>query len=107
MKLIRKIFLLPVYFYRAFISPLKGGACCGYTPTCSAYFLEAVEKHGIFKGSVLGIARILRCRPSFFGGYDPVPETFSWKEVKKQWKARKKPKDFDKSFHHHCADEGE
>ena len=105
MKILRKVFLLPVYVYRAIISPMKGGACCGYTPTCSEYFIEAVDKHGIIKGAILGTARILRCRPSFFGGYDPVPDEFSFKEIKNQWKARKKPKDFDKSLHHHSADE--
>ena len=104
MKILRKVFLLPVYFYRAVISPMKGGACCGYTPTCSAYFIEAVDKHGIIKGAILGTVRILRCRPSFFGGYDPVPDEFSFKGIKNQWKARKKPKDFDNSLHHHSAD---
>ena len=53
---VRKIFLLPVYFYRVFISPLTPPSC-RYTPTCSQYMVEAVLKYGIFKGS----------------GYDPVP----------------------------------
>ena len=86
---------------------------CGFKPHEIIYngpaknketFIEAVEKHGVIKGSILGTARILRCRPSFFGGYDPVPEEFSFKEIKNQWKARKKPKDFDKSLHHHRTD---
>ena len=107
MKILRKIFLIPVYFYRACISPFKGGGCCAYTPSCSKYFIDAVDKHGIIKGTILGVVRILRCRPSFFGGYDPVPEEFSFQNIKNQWKARKKPKDFDTSFHHHGTDEGE
>ena len=105
MKILRKIFLLPVHLYRAVISPMKGGASCGYTPTCSRYFIEAVEKHGIIRGTILGAARIGRCSPSFFAGYDPVPDTFSWEEIKNERKARKKPKGWNKSFHHHGADE--
>lgn len=58
--------------YQIFISPLLG-AHCRFTPTCSAYFIEAVEKYGPLKGSWLGIKRILRCHPGNPGGYDPVP----------------------------------
>lgn len=58
--------------YQIFISPLLG-AHCRFTPTCSAYFIEAVEKYGPIKGSWLGIKRILRCHPGNPGGYDPVP----------------------------------
>jgi putative membrane protein insertion efficiency factor len=48
---------------------------CRYTPSCSHYFLEAVESHGPLKGSYLGIRRILRCHPWGGCGYDPVPST--------------------------------
>ena len=58
--------------YQIFISPLLGPHC-RFTPTCSAYFIEAVNKYGPFKGSWLGIKRILRCHPGNPGGYDPVP----------------------------------
>lgn len=58
--------------YQIFISPLIGNHC-RFTPTCSAYFIEAVEKHGPLKGTWLGIKRILRCHPGNPGGYDPVP----------------------------------
>ena len=71
-KLIRNIFLLPVYFYRYCISPLTPPSC-RYTPTCSQYMVEAVQKYGIFKGTWLGIKRIARCNPWGGSGYDPVP----------------------------------
>ena len=64
--------LLPVRFYRLFISPLFPSSC-RYTPTCSEYAVQAVQKHGPFKGSWLAIKRILRCHPWGGHGYDPVP----------------------------------
>ena len=57
--------------YRKYISPLKR-PCCIFYPTCSQYALEAIEKHGAIKGSVMGIKRILRCHPYNKGGFDPV-----------------------------------
>ncbi len=62
-----------VNLYRKFISPLKP-ACCRFTPTCSAYALEAFRKRGFFVGLTLTVWRILRCNPFSRGGYDPVPE---------------------------------
>ena len=59
--------------YRKFISPLKP-PCCRFTPTCSAYAIEAFQKRGFFAGLILTIWRILRCNPFGRGGYDPVPE---------------------------------
>ncbi len=64
--------LLPVRFYRLFISPLIPSSC-RYTPTCSEYALQAVQKHGPVKGVWLAIRRILRCHPWGGHGYDPVP----------------------------------
>jgi putative membrane protein insertion efficiency factor len=61
-----------IRFYQKFISPLKT-VHCPYTPTCSQYGLEAIQKYGAFKGSLLAIWRILRCNPFSKGGYDPVP----------------------------------
>ena len=68
----KQLVLLPVRIYRLCISPLFPSSCI-YTPTCSAYMIQAVEKYGVFKGVKLGIKRILRCHPWHEGGYDPVP----------------------------------
>ena len=64
------IFLINVY--RGYISP-RFPSCCRYTPTCSAYALEAIKKYGALKGTWLAVKRILRCHPGRPGGYDPVP----------------------------------
>ena len=71
--MIKKFLISGVKFYRKYLSPLKRHGCCIYTPTCSAYAIEALEKHGALKGSFLTIWRILRCNPFSKGGYDPVP----------------------------------
>ncbi|MBP1890794.1 putative membrane protein insertion efficiency factor [Clostridium moniliforme] len=60
-----------IRFYRKNISPLKN-PCCKYVPTCSQYAIEAIEKYGAFKGSLMALWRILRCNPFSKGGYDPV-----------------------------------
>lgn len=65
---------LPVRFYRLVFSPWVGHGC-RYQPTCSAYAMEALEKHGGIKGSWLAIRRIGRCHPLGGSGYDPVPGT--------------------------------
>jgi len=80
-KKLRKVYLIPVRIYQKFISPAIGKNCI-YTPSCSAYFILAVEKHGIIKGTVLGISRILRCNRFFLGGYDPVPEKFNGESLR-------------------------
>ena len=61
-----------IRLYQRYISPMKMTKC-PYIPNCSAYGLEAIEKHGAIKGSLLAIWRILRCNPFSRGGYDPVP----------------------------------
>lgn len=60
-----------IRFYQICISPLFPRTCRFY-PTCSAYFIQALEKYGVFKGSYLGIKRILKCHPWNKGGYDPL-----------------------------------
>ncbi len=64
--------------YRLLISPLYGQVC-RYHPSCSAYALEAVTRHGAAKGCWLAAARLVRCHPWAAGGYDPVPTTYSWR----------------------------
>ncbi|MGE0091395.1 MAG: membrane protein insertion efficiency factor YidD [Bacteroidia bacterium] len=75
-KVLKKILVLPfviiIKCYQACISPLKPPTC-RYTPTCSAYSIEALKKHGPFKGLWLAIKRILSCNPWGGSGYDPVP----------------------------------
>lgn len=64
--------ILLIRFYQQAISPYLG-ANCRYTPTCSAYAIQALQKHGLLKGSWLALRRILRCNPWGGSGYDPVP----------------------------------
>ena len=63
------IFLLRAYKYA--LSPLLPPSC-RFTPTCSEYAAEAIERHGFLQGSWMGLRRILRCHPFSPGGYDPV-----------------------------------
>lgn len=65
------IIMIRVYQYA--ISPFLAARCIHY-PTCSTYAVEALEKHGWFRGSGLAARRLLRCHPFAKGGYDPVPE---------------------------------
>lgn len=67
----KPLILFLIRGYRRLISPLFPPVCRFY-PTCSAYFLQAVEKYGAAKGSWLGIKRILKCHPFHPGGYDPL-----------------------------------
>ena len=65
--------LLPIRFYRRFLSPALGQRC-RYYPTCSAYAEEAVRELGAFRGMILAAWRVLRCNPFSAGGLDPVSE---------------------------------
>lgn len=78
MKFLRNLVILPVKFYQKAISPLFPPSC-RYYPTCSTYMIQAVEKHGVVLGLLMGSARILRCNPFVRGGHDPVPDHFSLK----------------------------
>ena len=66
------ILLLPIRFYRGYISPLTPPSS-RFIPTCSEYALLAIQKHGPFRGLYLTIRRLLRCHPWGGSGYDPVP----------------------------------
>ncbi|MCR4568718.1 MAG: membrane protein insertion efficiency factor YidD [Pseudobutyrivibrio sp.] len=68
----KKFLIFLIKFYQKYLSPLKSTKC-PYCPTCSAYGLEAITKHGAIKGGALIIWRLLRCNPFSSGGYDPVP----------------------------------
>lgn len=67
-----RLFALPIRGYRLLLSPWLGHSC-RFQPTCSAYALEALERHGGLKGGWLALRRIARCRPGGGAGYDPVP----------------------------------
>ncbi|MBR3372190.1 MAG: membrane protein insertion efficiency factor YidD [Rhodobacteraceae bacterium] len=66
------VFSLPVRFYRVVFSPWVGHGC-RFQPTCSAYAMDALERHGALKGAWLALHRIGRCHPWGGAGYDPVP----------------------------------
>ncbi|MDI3316850.1 MAG: membrane protein insertion efficiency factor YidD [Bacillota bacterium] len=68
----QKLLVGAIRFYQRWISPLKPPSC-RFTPTCSEYAVEAVQKHGAAKGSALAAWRVVRCGPWSPGGYDPVP----------------------------------
>ena len=72
MNIAQRVLTSLVKGYRLLLSPWIGGSC-RFTPTCSAYALEALERHGAAAGSYLAAARIARCHPWCNGGHDPVP----------------------------------
>jgi uncharacterized protein len=72
MNIVQKVLIGIVQFYRLFLSAWLGSAC-RFTPTCSAYALEALQQHGAGRGSYLTLRRLVRCHPWCDGGHDPVP----------------------------------
>lgn len=79
-KLFSFILIIPVKLYQWFLSPYLPDSCRHY-PTCSAYTIEALKKHGPFSGLYLSMDRIVRCGPYGTQGYDPVP-LFRFKKIK-------------------------
>jgi len=70
--LLARLLILLVHIYRATLGPFLGGSC-RFTPSCSTYALEALERHGARRGAWLSLRRVLRCHPFRAAGYDPVP----------------------------------
>lgn len=76
--MIKRLLIFLVRGYQLLISPIFPPSC-RYWPTCSTYMLQALQKHGAFKGLLMGSARIIRCNPWVKGGVDPVPNFFTLK----------------------------
>jgi uncharacterized protein len=74
---VRYLVVAVLRLYRRFVSPLYGDVC-RYYPSCSAYALEAVERHGVLKGTWIASRRLARCHPWAAGGPDPVPAHVGW-----------------------------
>ena len=68
-----RVLIALVVAYRRYVSPVLPARCRFY-PSCSAYALQAVERHGALRGTGLAVWRLLRCHPFHPGGYDPVPD---------------------------------
>ena len=76
--IVKRAILFLLDGYKRWISPMLPAAC-RFEPTCSVYAREAVEYHGVLKGSRLTIWRLLRCQPFSRGGFDPVPTGYEHK----------------------------
>lgn len=74
----KRLIIRLLKFYKKHISPSLPSQCI-FQPTCSVYAMEAVERHGACKGSLLALWRLLRCNPFNKGGFDPVPENYKGK----------------------------
>lgn len=71
-RIAQQLLIAPIRFYQLAISPYLPAAC-RYTPTCSHYAVEAIQKHGVWRGTRLAARRIASCHPWGGSGYDPVP----------------------------------
>ncbi len=71
--MLKRFMLWAITMYRKHLSAQKRHPTCCFTPTCSQYALEAIEKYGAIKGGFMALWRIMRCNPFSKGGYDPVP----------------------------------
>ena len=74
----KTILTVLIKFYQKAISPILPGSC-RFSPSCSEYALEAIARFGAVRGSLLSVYRILRCNPFCRGGFDPVPQKFTFK----------------------------
>lgn len=72
MRWLGAVLIAPIRGYRRFVSPLLPPSC-RFTPTCSVYAIQAIERHGPLRGAWLGTKRICRCHPWGGSGYDPIP----------------------------------
>ena len=70
----KHILIWLIKLYKKYLSPLKKKPCCRFYPSCSTYFIQALEKRGFLIGTLLGVMRIFRCQPFGSSGWDPVPE---------------------------------
>lgn len=75
--MLRRLFTAPIRAYQKYISPGLAPRC-RYAPSCSSYALQAIEVHGVIKGTLLAIWRLLRCNPWSLGGVDRVPAKGKW-----------------------------
>jgi uncharacterized protein len=73
---VKRLLLGPIRAYQRWISPSRPRRC-RYEPTCSAYAVEAIERHGAVRGATLAVWRLIRCNPFSHGGFDPVPHRFT------------------------------
>lgn len=78
----RWLALLSLRVYQIFLGPFFGGAC-KFTPSCSKYAYEAIERFGAQRGAWLAMKRVIRCRPFSPGGYDPIPDKTAEREIAK------------------------
>ncbi len=79
---VSRVVVAPIRAYQRVVSPLIGPRC-RFHPSCSEYAAQAVLKHGPIRGIYLGVRRLLRCHPWNPGGFDDVPETFTWRRTSK------------------------
>ena len=82
-KLIKKLFIFLIRTYQVTLSPRFSHGSCRYVPTCSQYAIEAIEVHGVFKGTLLAVRRILRCNHFYKGAYYQVPQKKNKKDETK------------------------
>lgn len=87
LRFLRRVFTVPITLYQWIISPLFPSHC-NYYPTCSEYSRQAIIRHGILKGGIMGLMRIGRCSARFYGGNDPVPEEFDFQLLRLEYRHR-------------------